>query len=136
MDVILPVLLVLSLILNGGQAIDNIKDERVISEQDEKIIQLEVDVEKYKEANDRNLNAFIEAANQNDKYNDIVSDLEVRLEGCNKDLREQLDKINNWRDSDRLKKAAIEDLRKRLDSESSIRQCRVPEWVDFEASGD
>ncbi len=133
MDVVIPVLLVLSLVFNGGQAIDNIKDEKVINNQKEEITLLQNDVNQLIIANKKNLNAFEEAAEQNDLYDDIVGDLESRLERCNEDIKEQVDKINNWRDSDRLKKAAIKDLRERLNSESSISECRVPVWVDFEA---
>jgi len=133
MDFILGIALILSLIFNGGQAIDNIKDEKKIEKQSTYIAVIENDNKTLKESSEANLLAYKEALNQNDKYDDIVDDLERRIENCNSDLRKQIDKINNWKDSDRLKQIAIENLKREIDSRGDMPSCRVPAWVDFEA---
>ena len=134
MEVVIPVLFVLSLLLNVGQGVDNVKDERKIEQQSEYIIELEDKNKILSEANTASLIAYEEVVTQNDRYDDVVADLEDRIKNCNEDLREQIDKINNWKDSDRLKQVAIEDLIKELDNRGDVPSCRVPVWVDFEAS--
>jgi predicted nuclease with TOPRIM domain len=80
-----------------------------------------------------NMKAYRVAQKENEELVKIIDSLTYDLNNCNSDIKSQLEKINSWKESDRLKNAAINDLKDRIDSIDFGSQCRVPDWVDFQA---
>jgi hypothetical protein len=120
MEIIFSILLVLSMAGNYFQH--------------EKVKDLKVKYEVAITASGENLESYKVALKANEEDEIVIKELEEDLANCNGKLQTEIDKINNWKESDRLKSFAIEDLTERLDGVDFGAMCRMPNWVDFEAS--
>lgn len=118
MDFVVPVLLVLSLI---GNFFQHEKIDELKSEKEEAVI-----------AANKNYDNYNLVVGINEENKDVIDELNERLKSCNSDLKAEVDKINGWKEADRLKRIAIKDLSKRLDDVDFGASCRMPDWVDFE----
>lgn len=119
MEFIFPVVLVLSLI---GNFFQHEKIEDLTLEKEDAVLAAENNYDNY--------NTVVEVNKENEK---AITKLNEKLTNCNSDLKEEIDKINNWKEADRLKAIAIESLSERLDDVEFGSSCRMPDWVDFEA---
>jgi len=65
---------------------------------------------------------------------DVIHDLEAALDECNTRNDEMVEAVNDFRDVQRVKDAAIEALENRV-ADTDFAQCRVPDWVDLSSAG-
>ena len=101
--------------------------------QHEKVTDLKQERTEAVEASESNLESYKIALEVNKDNETIITELNESLENCNSDLKSEIDKINNWKEADRLKAIAIENITERLDGIDFGANCRVPDFVDLEA---
>lgn len=120
MEVFVGIVLLLSLIGNGIQH-GQVKEERAKKEQWQLVAKT-------------NYDQWQNVVRINEGNSDVINSLKDAADKCSIKHSETLERVNNFKEVERIKDSAIRDLQQRLNN-VDFGSCRVPDWVDFETLG-
>ena len=88
------------------------------------------DADRWQEVAQSNYNEWQEVVEINRGNEDVVTNLENALNECDRRYSETVERVNDFKAVERVKDAAINQLKVRLDR-IDFGTCRVPDSVDF-----
>ena len=104
--------------------------------QTDRLHDAKADADKWQEVATNNYLEAQEAKRANDTLNTANAALKESGAKCNRKLNEALDSIHNYEASDRIRRATVDELKRKLeqsDGSDNGDLCRVPDWVVLES---